>query len=86
MFGLFIAAGLSLAQEAVAQPRIEALIVDGFSNHDWRKTTAFIDAALTGAGYTDLINAFNGPSAYSFLFSAQLGYLDHALANAALAG
>ncbi len=50
VFGLFIAAGLSLAQEAVGQPRIEALIVDGFSNHDWRKTTAFIDATLTGTG------------------------------------
>ena len=41
-------------------------------------------AALTGAGYTDLINAFGGPTAYSFVFDGQLGYLDHALANASM--
>ena len=41
-------------------------------------------AALVGAGYTDLIELFNGPSTYSFVFDGQLGYLDHALANGAL--
>ncbi|NND75510.1 MAG: ExeM/NucH family extracellular endonuclease [Ilumatobacter sp.] len=40
--------------------------------------------ALVNAGYTDLINAFQGSSAYSFVFDGQLGYLDHALANASL--
>ena len=40
--------------------------------------------ALTNAGYTDLINLFQGSSAYSFVFDGQLGYLDHALANGAL--
>ena len=40
---------------------------------------------LEGAGYSDLIETFNGPSAYSFVFDGQLGYLDHALANAARA-
>ncbi|MEM9513374.1 MAG: ExeM/NucH family extracellular endonuclease [Actinomycetota bacterium] len=40
--------------------------------------------ALTDAGYTDLINEFNGASAYSFVFDGQLGYLDYALANASL--
>ncbi len=48
--GLFIAAGPSPAQEAAAQPKIKTLIVDGFSNHDWRKTTAFIDATLAETG------------------------------------
>ena len=41
--------------------------------------------ALTGAGYTDLVNQFEGANAYSFVFDGQLGYLDHALANEALA-
>ncbi len=40
--------------------------------------------ALEAAGYTDLIEAFEGPSAYSFVFDGQLGYLDHAMANGSL--
>ena len=40
--------------------------------------------ALEGAGYTDLLAAFGGSAAYSFLFDGQLGYLDHALASSAL--
>ena len=39
-----------MAQEATVQPHINALIVDGFSNHDWRKTTAFIKATLEETG------------------------------------
>ncbi|MGD7704629.1 ExeM/NucH family extracellular endonuclease [Microlunatus sp. Y2014] len=41
--------------------------------------------ALTKAGYTDLIKKFQGAEAYSYVFDGQLGYLDHGLANAALA-
>ena len=40
--------------------------------------------ALTGAGYTDLERLFGGEYAYSYVFSAQLGYLDYALANGSL--
>lgn len=40
--------------------------------------------ALQDAGYTDLVAAFGGPSAYGYVFDGQLGYLDHALANASL--
>ena len=39
---------------------------------------------LESAGYTDLVEQFVGPSAYTFVFDGQLGYLDHALANGAL--
>ncbi len=39
-----------MAQKSTAQPQISALIVDGVSNHDWSKTTAFIEATLTEAG------------------------------------
>ncbi|WKZ37469.1 MAG: ExeM/NucH family extracellular endonuclease [Anaerolineales bacterium] len=40
--------------------------------------------ALQNAGYTDLVAAFGGPSAYGYVFDGQLGYLDHALANSNL--
>ena len=37
-------------------------------------------------GYTNLINAIVGAKAYSYNFGSQAGYLDHALANAAMNG
>ena len=36
------------------------------------------------AGYTNLIETFNGSDAYSFVFDGQLGYLDHTLSNSSL--
>jgi hypothetical protein len=39
---------------------------------------------FVAAGYTDLILDYQGEDAYGYLFDAQLGYLDHALANGAL--
>ena len=44
------------------------------------------DTANTADDYTNLISHFNGPFAYSYTFDGQAGYLDHALANAALFG
>lgn len=41
--------------------------------------------ALVAAGFTDLEATRGGPDAYSYLFDAQLGSLDHALASASLA-
>jgi hypothetical protein len=38
-----------------------------------------------GAGYSNLIDSFIGPDAYSFVFDAASGYLDHALASPTLA-
>ncbi|MCP5426050.1 MAG: ExeM/NucH family extracellular endonuclease [Gammaproteobacteria bacterium] len=40
--------------------------------------------ALTDAGYTNLIAQFIGEAAYSYVFSGESGYLDHALASASL--
>ena len=48
--GLFLAVGSGTAQQMPTQSKIRALIVDGFSNHDWRKTTGFIKATLAGTG------------------------------------
>jgi hypothetical protein len=38
-----------------------------------------------GAGYTNLIDAYLGDEAYSYVFQGQTGYLDHALASPTLA-
>ena len=40
--------------------------------------------ALQNAGYTDMVADFGAPNAYGYVFDGQLGYLDHALANASL--
>jgi predicted extracellular nuclease len=42
-----------------------------------------IQMLLGPGGYTNLIDLFHGPTAYSYNFASQLGYLDHALVNAA---
>jgi len=42
-------------------------------------------SAIIGAGYKNLLHAFNGDAAYSYVFNAETGYLDHALASAAMA-
>lgn len=47
---LFLTVGSSTAQQMPAQAKIRALIVDGVSNHDWRKTTDFIKATLADTG------------------------------------
>lgn len=41
-------------------------------------------ALLVDNGYTDLLAAYGGEYAYSYVFDGQLGYLDYALANANL--
>jgi uncharacterized protein len=43
------------------------------------------DNAGTSDDYTNLIAAYQGPFAYSFVFDGQAGYLDHALANPSMA-
>jgi predicted extracellular nuclease len=40
--------------------------------------------ALESADYTNLVAAFGGPNAYSYVFDSQLGYLDHALSSPTL--
>lgn len=53
-FGLLLVAGPCAAQQTMPRPRIKTLIVDGFSNHDWRKTTAFIASTLAETGMFDI--------------------------------
>jgi hypothetical protein len=40
--------------------------------------------ALAAGGFADLIKQFGGEHAYGYVFDGQVGYLDHALANASL--
>ena len=40
--------------------------------------------ALKNAGYTNLIESFNGSGAYSYAFNGEWGYLDHALSSSNL--
>lgn len=40
---------------------------------------------LTSAGFTNLVGASGGLTAYSYVFNGESGYLDHALATASLA-
>ena len=39
---------------------------------------------ITDAGYTDLLHAYEGELAYTFVFDGQYGYLDYALSSASL--
>ncbi|REL27241.1 DNA degradation protein EddB [Thalassotalea euphylliae] len=41
--------------------------------------------AITASGYTNLLAAKIGPSAYTYSFGGEMGYLDHALASGSLA-
>ncbi len=40
--------------------------------------------AIKNAGYTNLINAYGGDEAYSYVFDGQWGYLDYALSTSSL--
>lgn len=42
--------------------------------------------AIKNAGFTNLIETFVGPDAYSYVFDGQWGYLDHALGSASVVG
>jgi uncharacterized protein len=43
-------------------------------------------SVIQNAGFTNLIEAFLGPDAYSYVFDGQWGYLDHALGSATIVG
>ncbi|MBT8199199.1 MAG: ExeM/NucH family extracellular endonuclease [Acidimicrobiia bacterium] len=70
-----------LASDPTNSGQSDILIVGDLNAYDKEDPIT----ALTDASYTDLVAQFGGEFAYSFLFSGQLGYLDHALANDSLA-
>ena len=69
-----------LANDPTGSGDADVLIIGDLNAYD--KETP-IDA-IVGAGYTDLVREFGGDFAYSYVFSGEFGYLDHALANDAL--
>ncbi len=71
-----------LAADPTSSGDSDVLIIGDLNSYDKEDP---IDALLAG-GYTDLVHAFGGEFAYSYVFDGQLGYLDHALAGSSLAG
>ena len=69
-----------LASDPTGSGSDAALVIGDLNAYDEEDP---IDA-LREAGYVDLIAAYQGELAYSYVFDGQFGYLDHALANAAL--
>ena len=69
-----------LASDPTESGAEDYLIIGDLNSYDKEDP---IDA-ITAGGYTDLIYLFLGEDAYSYVFDGQLGYLDHALANAGL--
>src|SRR5476649_850700 len=47
-------AGLQLAAPAAETNKIKVLIVDGFSNHDWKQTTALLRGILEPTGWFEV--------------------------------
>ena len=71
-----------LASDPTGSGDDDVLLIGDLNSYDKEDP---IDALLAG-GYTDLVHAFQGEFAYSYVFDGQIGYLDHALASAGLAG
>lgn len=69
-----------LANDPTDQGDTDALIIGDLNSY--AKEDPII--ALEDAGFTNLIAAFGGSEAYSYVFDGQWGYLDHALAGASL--
>lgn len=71
-----------LAADPTGTGVAQTLIIGDLNSYD--KEDPIV--ALQAAGFTDLLLEHSGEDAYSYVFDGQLGYLDHALANEALAG
>lgn len=69
-----------LATDPTGSGDPDALIIGDLNSYAMEDP---IQALQTG-GFTNLVASMVGPSAYSYVFGGQSGYLDHALANASL--
>lgn len=69
-----------LASDPTGTNESSVLIMGDLNSHAMEDPVA----AIVDAGFTNLIEAFAGPDAYSYVFDGQWGYLDHALASATL--
>ncbi|HNS52525.1 MAG TPA: ExeM/NucH family extracellular endonuclease [Anaerolineae bacterium] len=71
-----------LAADPTGSGDADALIVGDLNSYDKEDP---IDVLLAG-GYTDLVSAYQGEYAYSYLYDGQLGYLDYSMPSASLVG
>ncbi|NLG99970.1 MAG: ExeM/NucH family extracellular endonuclease [Chloroflexi bacterium] len=69
-----------LASDPTGSGSSNFLIIGDLNSYDKEDPIDTIKAA----GYTDLIYAYQGEYAYSYVFDGQTGYLDHALASESL--
>ncbi len=69
-----------LSTDPTGSGDLDALIIGDLNSYD--KEDPIV--AIRDAGYTDLVHAFGGELAYSYLFDSQLGYLDTALSSRTL--
>jgi hypothetical protein len=69
-----------LASDPTASGDPDFLVIGDLNAYDKEDP---IDVFIA-AGYTDLVGAYQGEFAYSYLFDGQLGYLDYALSGSSL--
>jgi predicted extracellular nuclease len=78
-----------LAKDPTRSGDTDVLVIGDLNAYRNEDPIATIEAGAddnvgTGDDYTDLLDYLLGPTAYSYVFDGQLGYLDHALASASL--
>ena len=71
-----------LASDPTGSGDDDFLIIGDLNSYDKEEP---IDVLVAG-GFTDMIYAYHGEGAYSYVFDGQIGYLDYALASADLVG
>ncbi len=69
-----------LAKDPTGVEADGSLIIGDLNAYDHEDPITTLEAA----GYTDLLEAFQGEEAYTYVFDGQLGYLDYGLADATL--
>jgi predicted extracellular nuclease len=71
-----------LANDPTGSGDEDFLIIGDLNSYDKEEP---IDVLVAG-GFTDLVYAYHGEDAYSYVFDGQTGYLDYALAGSGLVG
>ncbi|SDH30684.1 ExeM/NucH family extracellular endonuclease [Agrococcus jejuensis] len=69
-----------LANDPTGAGTDNVLILGDLNSYDHEQPITTLETA----GYTDLLEAFQGEEAYTYVFDGQLGYLDYALAGPGL--
>ena len=82
LMSVLAAASCASPQDAPPE-KLKTLVVDGFSNHDWRKTTAFIRTTLSDTGMFEVAVSTSPGNADSMLVGRPNAFLpERAMAQA----